>query len=92
MTVGAYEVNAAGQLTVRVTGAEPSTNYEIYFRPLNNSGDIDTGIALPTDSKGNDVAGPKGYFAADTVAAGTFVVKESGADQPDQFVAGFQVH
>ncbi len=88
---GAYEVNRTGQIGVFVTGAEPSTNYEVFFRPLDNSGDVDTGLALPTNTDGNAVAGPHGFFPADTVASGTLVVKRQGVGQPDEFVAGFTI-
>jgi hypothetical protein len=89
---GAYDVNATGQITIKVTGAEPSTNYEVFFRPLDNSGDVDTGIAVATNALGNAEAGPHSFFAANTVASGTLVVKHSGSGQPDEFVAGFKVH
>jgi hypothetical protein len=92
LDVGGYEVNAAGQIAVRLTGAEPSTNYEVFFRPLDDSGELDTGIAVPTNALGNAVVGPKSYFAANTVASGTLVVKRSGSDQPDEFVAGYELH
>jgi len=89
---GGYEVNATGGVSVKITGAAPSTNYELWFRPLDNSGDKDTGLAIPTNSSGNAVAGPKTFFTSGTVAAGTFVVKQQGSGQPDQFVAGYLVH
>ncbi len=91
---GSYEVNAGGQIIVRLTGAEPSTNYEVFFRPLDDSGsgDVDTGIAVPTNVLGNAESGPKAYFTANTVNAGTLVLKHSGTGQPDEFVAGYKVH
>lgn len=91
---GAYEVNSAGKISVFVTGAEPSTNYDVFFRPLDDSGadDVDTGLALPTNADGNSVAGPHSFFLANSVASGTLVVKRQGAGQPDEFVAGFKLH
>ena len=89
---GAYEVNAAGQVTVKLTGADVSTNYELFFRPLDNSGDVDTGIALPTNSKGNAVIGPKAFFTPKTVASGTFVVKRQDNESVDQFDPGYRLH
>src|SRR5260370_20721492 len=89
---GAYEVNATGQIIVRVTGASPRTNYEAFFRPLDASRDVDTGLAIATNALGNDVAGPHNFFVANTGALGTLVVKRTGTGQPDEFVAGFKVH
>ena len=88
---GGYEVNRVGQIGVRVIGAAPSTNYEVFFRPLDDSGDVDTGLALPTDVNGDGVAGPHSFFGANTVASGTLVVKQQGSGQPDEFVAGFKL-
>jgi hypothetical protein len=90
---GFYRVEAGGQVVVGLAGAAPSTNYELFFRPLDDSGDMDTGIAIATDVSGNALTGPKPYFMANTVAAGTFVVKEQGKEAAlDQFVAGYQLH
>jgi hypothetical protein len=86
---GSYEVNAVGDVNVRLTGASPSTNYELFFRPLDNSGDMDTGIAVPTNTSGNATTGLKKFFAANTVASGTFVVKSGTFDE---FVAGYELH
>ncbi len=86
---GAYEVNAAGRVNVRLTGANPSTNYELFFRPLDDSGDVDTGIAIPTNALGNAETGLKKFFTPNTVASGTFVVKSGTFDE---FVAGFELH
>ena len=85
---GAYEVNAAGAVNVRLAGANPSTNYELFFRPLDDSGDMDTGIAVPTNALGNAETGLKKFFTKDTVAAGTFVVKSGTFDE---FVAGYEL-
>lgn len=88
---GGYEVNAGGRIIVTLKGAEASTNYEVYFRPIDNSGDVDTGIEVPTNALGNAVTGPKNFFPASTVASGTLVLKHTGTGQPDQFVAGYDI-
>jgi len=88
---GWYEVNATGQIIVSLKGAKASTNYEVYFRPIDNSGDVDTLIEVPTDALGNAKTGPKNYFPANTVASGTLVLKHTGTDQLDQFVSGYDV-
>ena len=85
---GAYEVNAAGAVNVKLEGASPSTNYELFFRPLDDSGDMDTGIAVPTNALGNAETGLKKFFTKDTVASGTFVVKSGTFDE---FVAGYEL-
>ncbi|MGA9723676.1 MAG: hypothetical protein WBQ86_14550 [Candidatus Binatus sp.] len=90
---GFYKVEAGGRVSVALVGASPNTNYELFFRPLDDSGDMDTGIAISTNAEGNAVTGPKKYFTANTVAAGTFVVKEQGKEAGlDQFVAGYELH
>ena len=88
---GFYDVNAAGAVNVKLSGASPSTNYELFFRPLDNSGDVDTNIAIPTDALGNAETGPKSFsaFSKGTIAAGTFVVKFGTLDE---FVAGYEIH
>jgi hypothetical protein len=86
---GAYEVNAAGDVNLKLAGASPSTNYELFFRPLDNSGDVDTGIAIPTNALGNAETGLKKFFMPNTVASGTFVVKSGTLDE---FVAGYELH
>ena len=86
---GAYEVNAAGDVNVKLAGASPSTNYELFFRPLDNSGDVDTGVAVPTNALGNAETGLKKFFMPNTVASGTFVVKSGTLDE---FVAGYELH
>ncbi len=91
LDAGFFEVNADGQISVGLKGAEPSTNYEVYFRPLNNSGDVDTTIEVSTNSLGNALTGGKTGFPANTVASGTLVLKHTGSGQPDEFVAGFDV-
>jgi hypothetical protein len=88
---GSYKVEAGGQISVTLNGANPSTNYELFFRPLDNSGDQDTGIAIATNALGNAKTGLKNYFTMGTIAAGTFVVKHK-TDSLDQFVAGYEIH
>jgi hypothetical protein len=88
---GFYDVNASGAVKVILKGANPSTNYELFFRPLDNSGDVDTNIAVPTNALGNAETGPKSFsaFSKGTIAAGTFVVKFGTLDE---FVAGYEIH
>jgi hypothetical protein len=88
---GFYDVNAAGAVAVKLSGANPSTNYELFFRPLDDSGDVDTGIAVPTDALGNADIRPRAFsaFSKGTIAAGTFVVKLGTLDE---FVAGYEIH
>ena len=88
-----YQVDSVGKLTVQLLGASPSTNYEVFFRPLDASANQDTGLEVSTDKNGNEKIS-KTVFTAGTVSAGTFVLKElvSGEpNQPDQYVAGFSV-
>jgi len=91
---GSYNVNAAGNISVKLSGASPSTNYELFFRPLDNSGDTDTGIAIATNAVGDADTGEKSFpaFTKGTIASGTFVVKHQGTDDLDQFVAGYEIH
>jgi hypothetical protein len=89
---GYYKVEAGGQVSVALAGASPSTNYEAWFRPLDNSGDVDTGIAVPTNAVGDAKTAPKIFFTANTVASGTIVIKRQGSGEPDEFVAGYELH
>jgi hypothetical protein len=90
---GSYKVEAGGQVSVTLSGANPSTNYELFFRPLDDSGDQDTGIAIATNALGNAKTGLKKYFSTNTIAAGTFVVKHpANVDTLDQFVSGYEIH
>jgi hypothetical protein len=88
---GSYKVETGGLISVTLSGATPSTNYEAWFRPLDNTGDVDTGISLATNAEGNAQAKPKQFFAKNTVAAGTIVIKEQGSTE-DQFVAGYDTN
>ncbi len=90
---GSYSVEASGEVSVILNGADPSTNYELFFRPLDDSGDMDTGIAVPTNTLGNAKAhGMPSFLTSGTIASGTFVVKEQSSETEDQFVAGFDIH
>lgn len=91
---GNYEVDANGKLSVSLHGAAPRTNYEVFFRPLNNSGDQDTALLVATGDDGNGNAhAAVAFLTSGSVAAGTFVVKhQTGTNPPDQFVAGFKIH
>jgi len=88
-----YQVDSAGKLTVQLQGASPSTNYEVFFRPLDGSGDQDTGLEVSTNPSGNEKIS-KTVFASGSVSSGTFVLKELVSGEPnqrDQYVAGFSV-
>jgi len=92
---GSYDVNAAGDVSVKLSGANPGTNYELFFRPLDDSADVDTGVAIPTNALGNADTGPKSFsaFTKNTIASGTFVVKHpANVDTLDKFVAGYEIH
>ena len=93
LDAASYQVNAAGKINVKLVGANPSTNYELFFRPLDDSGDTDTGIAIATDVNGDANTGFKSFtdFSPGTTASGTFVVKHQ-TDSLDQFVPGYEVH
>jgi hypothetical protein len=86
---GSAMINSAGKLIVNLRGAAASTPYEVFFRPLNSdsSGDVDTGLAIPTNSNG-DGHGNKNFAASGKIGAGSFVVEGGGFDQ---FVTGFAV-
>ena len=88
---GSFKVEAGGQISVTLKGASPSTNYEAWFRPIDDSGDQDTGIALPTDANGDSKTGAKKFFTANTIASGTIVIKHS-TDDVDQFLGGYETH
>ncbi len=93
LTQGSVQVNASGQVTVRLTGATPSTGYEVWFRLIDNgsSADVDTGLALTTDTSG-DANGSATFFKSGTSTAGNFVVKNAGAGGLDEFLTGFVVN
>ncbi|MFZ0887785.1 MAG: hypothetical protein WA005_04975 [Candidatus Binataceae bacterium] len=95
---GTYSVSANGTVTVKLSGAPPSTNYELWFRPLGSNGsalgpDVDTGLEVPTNANGNTVSPAPSikFFSSDTVWSGTFVLKEKG-ETTDEFVVGFTVY
>jgi hypothetical protein len=88
---GSYSVQTGGLLTVTLSGASPSTNYEAWFRPLDDTGDVDTGLAIPTNAQGNAQTKPFAFFTKNTVESGTIVIKEQGSDE-DQFVAGYDTN
>jgi hypothetical protein len=84
---GSAQVDQNGKLQVKLNGAAALTKYSVSFRPLDNSGDIDTTLSLTTDKNG-DAHSSVAYPASGTVASGNFVVKGAGFDQ---FVTGFAV-
>jgi hypothetical protein len=89
---GSYKVEAGGQVSVILAGASPSANYELFFRPLDDSGDVDTNIGVPTDALGNAKTGAKSFFSKGTISSGTFVLKNPSEGSTDQFVAGYEIH
>ena len=90
---GSVVIGATGKLTVSVSGAATSATYEVFFRPVEytSTGDMDLGIALTTDSKGDGKAVGSPFSSGD-IGAGTFVLKSTGADADlDEFFSGFQI-
>ncbi len=92
LTSGTSEIKTSGQIRIVLTGAEPSLagtgSYEVFFRPLDNSGDVDTGLALSTDVNGNVTSKLFQAFPSGTVGSGSLVIRREGFDQ---FVTGFIV-
>jgi hypothetical protein len=74
---------------VSLTGAAPSTGYQVFFRPINSSGadDVNTNIAITTDTSGNG-KGSATIAPAGTVGSGNFVVKQGASDE---FLSGFTI-
>lgn len=89
LTSGSASVAQSGKLQVQLIGAAPQTKYEVFFRPVDNSGDIDTGLTMTTGTKGN-AHGSTTFPPSGTVASGNFVVKEFGG-AADQYLTGFTV-
>jgi hypothetical protein len=89
LSSGSAVLGNKGVLTVDLTGAAPTTTYEVFFRPVDSTGstDTDTTIAITTDSTGSG-KGSKTIAPSGTVGSGNFVVK-SGGD--DEFLTGFTV-
>lgn len=88
LTSGSAVLGQKGVLNITLTGAAPSTSYEVWFRPVNSSGssDKDTGIAVSTDVNGNGKG--TATIASGTVGSGNFVVKEGSTDE---FLTGFSI-
>ena len=84
LAFGSATVNKNGRLSVNINGALPGTAYTVAFRPLDNSGDVATGITLNTNASGNAHGNTK-FVPAGQVFSGSFVVQGGGLDQ---FVAG----
>lgn len=89
LSSGSAVLSATGTLKVSLTGAAPSTDYEVFFRPINSSGadDIDTKIAITTDTNGDGKASGTGAPSG-TVASGNFVIKQGASDE---FLTGFTI-
>ncbi len=84
LAFGSATVNKNGRLGVNLNGALPNTAYTVVFRPLDNSGDVSTGLTLNTNAEGN-AHGNRSFVSAGEVFSGSFVVQSGGLDQ---FVAG----
>jgi hypothetical protein len=84
---GNAQIVANGQVHVVITGAEASISYEVFFRPIDNSGDLDTGLSLNTGPDGN-ANGSIFFFKSNTIGSGNVVLKRTGLDQ---FVTGFDI-
>jgi hypothetical protein len=89
LTSGSAILSQSGKLTVNVSGAAPTTTYEVFFRPIDSDGtaDMDTKIGLTTDSSGNGKASGTAATSGD-IAAGSFVLKN---DSNDEFLSGFSI-
>ena len=89
LITGSTALGQAGTLTVSLTGAAASTKYEVFFRPIDTTGsaDVDTGISLTTNAKGDGKASGSAATSGD-IGAGSFVVKNAGVDE---FFAGFSI-
>ena len=89
LAAGSAVLSQNGVLKVSLTGAAPSTDYEVFFRPINSSGadDVDTKIAITTDTSG-DGKGSATIAPAGTVGSGNFVVKLGASDE---FLSGFTI-
>ncbi len=88
LTQGSVQVNASGQVSVRLTGALPSGSYEVFFRLIDGTTDTDTGLALSADTSGN-ATGSVTFFKSGTSTTGNFVVKNGTMDE---FISGFVVN
>ncbi len=86
---GSVSVDQSSKLQALLRGAAPATKYEVFLRPIDNSGDIDTGLTLTTDKNGN-ARGSTSYPPSGSVASGNFVVKQFGTTV-DQYLTGFAV-
>ena len=91
LIAGSAVLSQSGKLTVKLNGAEASTSYEVFFRPIdgaaNGDNDQDTGIAIATDSSG-DGAGSGSAAKSGNIGSGVFVVKNAGTDE---FFAGYSI-
>jgi hypothetical protein len=84
---GFVMVDEKGRVKVLLVGAEPNTDYQVFFRPIDGSPEADTGIIVTTNSSGNSNT-KRNIYAISTVGSGNIVVKREGFDQ---FVTGFAV-
>jgi hypothetical protein len=91
LSQGFVSVNASGKLSINLVGAFPNTTYEVFFRPIDNSGDIDTALSVKTRSNGNGSGSAKNLVPSGTVGSGNFVVKTTAGQIFDEFVTAFTI-
>lgn len=89
LTSGSAILSQSGKLTVNVSGAAPTTTYEVFFRPIDSDGtvDVDTKIALKTNSSGDGKANGSAATSGN-IGSGNFVVKNAGTDE---FFSGLSI-
>lgn len=84
---GEVVIDEKGMVRVKLVHAEPNTEYEVCYRPIDGSPEIDLEMVVKTNPAGN--ANKKKYwFEKGTVGSGNVVIKREG---DDQFVTGFRV-
>jgi hypothetical protein len=84
---GVVNIGPKGEVTVRLTGVQPSTTYTVVFRPLDNSGDLPVGTLPESNDKG-DVAETKfSFLKGGPVYSGAFVIQNANLDE---FVPAFK--
>jgi hypothetical protein len=80
-------IDEKGLVRVLLVHAEPNTEYEVCYRPIDGSPEIDLEMVVKTNPAGNANKKQK-WFDIGTVGSGNVVLKRSGNDQ---FVTGFRV-
>lgn len=87
LSSGTVNVGPNGQITVSLSGAQPSTTYSVVFRPLDNSGDMPVGTLPESDSNGNVRNTKFSFLESGMVYSGAFVIRSGDLDE---FVPGFE--